>query len=652
MNTILIITASRFKKMNKGILLLLACFICIGFASAQVTTYPVGDNAVIKNFLHLNPSYSFQDYNKHKYSKKDSLSLPFFDDFFTSRIYPDSSKWLNNQVYVNNGFGKYPPTYNVATFDALASDGFPYNNTINKDYSSPGDSLISQPINLLKNPISIPYTVADSIMLSFYYQPNGNGYHLNKEDSLFVYFKAKNGLWFKVWGVAGQANSEDFKHVILPITDVNYLHGNFQFMFTTYTRQVANANHWNIDYVLLDEDRKKNEDFYYDYAIQSVPASLLKNYASMPYSHFIVNQASQMEDKVYFRISSVYNIGLNIETTARDSFNGVEIYYKNETAANNLLPFSSKERFLDIYNIPSLSGTSPLIINRSVSIKEGGTLENENKVNDKLLSSQVFDDYYAYDDGTAERGFGFDQNINPTNIEGQIAYGFDITKKDTLYAISTFFNQAVFDVSSRRFKYRIWKSLEGVNNASSDELIYESELENPVYSTQNGKRTFHNHYLDTTLVIEPGRYYIGWWQQEMYNLNVGWDMNNGNIRDPEKPNPNLYYKAIGNWSNQDLPNGTLMMRPHVGTRKDLNASIYTPRIEDKISLYPNPASSTVHLGKEYKTAQLISMNGQIIWQDAKVDTIDVSGISSGIYYVKLLNEKGEQFTAKLVIIAP
>ena len=46
------------------------------------------------------------------------------------------------------------------------------------------------------------------------------------------------------------------------------------------------------------------------------------------------------------------------------------------------------------------------------------------------------------------------------------------------------------------------------------------------------------------------------------------------------------------------------------------------------------------------------MNGQIIWQDAKVDTIDVSGISSGIYYVKLLNEKGEQFTAKLVIIAP
>jgi hypothetical protein len=153
-------------------------------------------------------------------------------------------------------------------------------------------------------------------------------------------------------------------------------------------------------------------------------------------------------------------------------------------------------------------------------------------------------------------------------------------------------------------------------------------------------------------VIEPGRYYIGWWQQEMYNLNVGWDMNYGNIRDPEKPNPNLYYKAIGNWSNQDLPNGTLMMRPHVGTRKDLNASIYTPRIEDKISLYPNPASSTVHLGKEYKTAQLISMNGQIIWQDAKVDTIDVSGISSGIYYVKLLNEKGEQFTAKLVIIAP
>jgi hypothetical protein len=83
MNTILTIAAIRFKKMNKGILLIIACFLCVASASAQVTTYPVGDNAIIKIFLHNNPNYSFQDHNKHKYGKKDSVSLPFFDDFFT-----------------------------------------------------------------------------------------------------------------------------------------------------------------------------------------------------------------------------------------------------------------------------------------------------------------------------------------------------------------------------------------------------------------------------------------------------------------------------------------------------------------------------------------------------------------------------------------
>jgi hypothetical protein len=652
MHTILTKRFFRFEIMNRFLLLYSLSIIITAHSLAQVTTYPVGDNAVIKNFLNDHPNYSFQNSSKHKYERIDSLSLPFFDDFFTSRIYPDSTKWLNNQVYINNGFGKYPPSYNVATFDALAPDGFPYNNTINKDYSGPGDSLISQPINLLTNDLSMPYTLSDSIMLSFYYQPNGNGYHLNNEDSLYVYFKARNGLWFKVWSVGGQFNSTDFAHVIIPITDANYLHGNFQFMFTTFTRQVGNANHWNIDYVLLDQDRKVNVDYYYDYAIQQDPASLLKNYASMPYDHFTINQASQMQDKVYFRISSVYNEGLNIETTARDSFNGSQIYYENETAANNLLAYSSKERFLNIYTIPALPGNDPIVINRSVSIKEGGTLENENKENDKLLSKQIFHDYYAYDDGTAERGFGFDQNTNPTNIEGQIAYGFDIAKKDTLYAISTFFNQAVFDVSGRRFTYRIWKALGGVNGAANDDLIYESELELPVYSSQNGMRTFHSHYLDTTLVVEPGRYYIGWWQQSIYNLNVGWDMNFGNTRDPDKPNFNLYYKAIGDWTNQGLPNGTLMMRPHLGSQRDMNASIHTPKSENKINVFPNPTSSVVSFGKKYELAQLINLSGQVILEASEADYMNVSAVISGIYYVKLWNAKGEQFTAKLVIIAP
>ena len=58
-----------------------------------------------------------------------------------------------------------------------------------------------------------------------------------------------------------------------------------------------------------------------------------------------------------------------------------------------------------------------------IEVRENG-LANDYKLNDSILFTQEFADFYAYDDGTAEQGFGFDQNTNPSNIEGQIAYGF------------------------------------------------------------------------------------------------------------------------------------------------------------------------------------------------------------------------------------
>ena len=267
----------------------------------QVLTYPIKNNQSIHHFLKENPNYSFQSNLKFKFGKKDTLELPFFDDFSESNLYPDSLRWLNNQVYVNNHFPFRPPTINVATFDGLDSKGSPYNKTINKDFSGPGDSLISQPINL-KDSAGSFYAISDSMVFSFFYQPNGLGYHLNGEDSLKLWFKAANNLWINVWSVGGQAGTDEFKHVSIPILDVNYLHKGFQFMFTTYTRQVGNANQWHIDYILLDKDRSSIDDSYNDYAIQNVPSPLLRSFTQMPYPHF--NLQSDYSD-CRFRISKV-----------------------------------------------------------------------------------------------------------------------------------------------------------------------------------------------------------------------------------------------------------------------------------------------------------------------------------------------------------
>ena len=631
--------------------------LCIGtclmayFAQAQVTTYPLSDNSVITNFELDHPNYQWKPISRNKFGKKDTVTLPFFDDFSTSSIYPDSSKWFNNQVFINNQFPIYPPTLNVATFDVLDASGTPYNNTINKDYKAAGDSLISQPINLLTDTFGTPYSLADSIMFSFFFQPNGYGYHLNGEDSIRLFFKADNNLWFQVWSAGGVATSKDFEHVLIPLLNPNYLHADFQFMFTTYTRQVGNANHWHIDYVLLDKDRKQNEDYYNDYAIQTTPTSLLKDYNSMPYEHFMVNPSSHMMDSVYVSVSNLYNLAKNIQISHKATYNSATLVSTSPAAnSNNVLAQDKAERRLAMYSIAGLVGSDPIVINRTISIQESG-VQNDFVDNDKIEVQQTFHDYYAYDDGTPERGFGFDQNTNPSNIEGEIAYKFILEKEDTLYAIGTFFNQGVFDVSGRRFTYRIWKSLAGIDGSSVDSLIYVSGELTPDYNDENGRRAFSAHMLDTTLLLSPGKYYIGWHQKTIYNLNVGWDMNFGNRRNPNAKNPNIYYKIFGTWSNADLPNGTMMMRPHFGKKRELYASLKEVKKDNSLKLYPNHASSKVFLAQEYSTVEVIDGSGQIVLQKTDTDQLDVSNLSNGIYFVMASNNRGELFRSKLCIFA-
>ncbi|MEY2924789.1 MAG: hypothetical protein RLZZ337_1337, partial [Bacteroidota bacterium] len=461
---------NRLKLLS--IVLTISSFYCVVY-SQVVTTFPIEQNKKIQQFLADNPDYSWNNTPKSKWGNKDTLTLPFFDDFSTSSIYPDSSKWLNNQVYINNQFPVFPPTLNVATFDVLSAEGRPYNGTINKDYNSAGDSLISQPINL-KDSAGIAYNLSDSIMLSFFYQPNGYGYHLTGEDSIRLFFKADNNTWIQVWSAGGTETSQPFQHVIIPLKNINFLHEDFQFMFTTYTRQVGNANQWHIDYVYLDNRRSSLVDYYNDYAIQTTPSPLIKNYTQMPYSHFAINPSSHIVDSVFTYVSNLYNIDKNIEIRQEADFKGNSLVTTSFSAnANNVVAQSNAERRLAGFALNGLDNELPVVINYKVEIRERG-VQNDFRENDFIEHEQVFSDYYAYDDGSAERGFGFDQNTNPSNIEGAIALKFNVLKKDTLYAIGTYFNEAVYDVSTTRFQYRIWSSLNGVDGATEDALIYSS----------------------------------------------------------------------------------------------------------------------------------------------------------------------------------
>ena len=101
-----------------------------------------------------------------------TVRLPFVDDFSNYTGYPDARLWEDNLGYVNTGFAVYPPTIGVVTLDALNEYGQVYSHAESSPF--PADTLTSNPIRLDSNfQQHRQMMVADSLYLSFYYQPAG-----------------------------------------------------------------------------------------------------------------------------------------------------------------------------------------------------------------------------------------------------------------------------------------------------------------------------------------------------------------------------------------------------------------------------------------------------------------------------------------------
>ncbi|HRP59618.1 MAG TPA: hypothetical protein PK833_04935, partial [Vicingus sp.] len=63
-----------------------------------------------------------------------------------------------------------------------------------------------------------------------------------------------------------------------------------------------------------------------------------------------------------------------------------------------------------------------------------GAVTDFNIKNDTVVSYQVFSNYYSYDDGSAEAGYGIE------GVGAKLANQFTIKKSDTLVGIRIYFN--------------------------------------------------------------------------------------------------------------------------------------------------------------------------------------------------------------------
>ncbi len=510
--------------------------------------------------------------------------------YFVASLPEDSAYiWTDANAYRNNTFAINPITIGVATFDGINQNGYPY------DWSSPSaygvaDVLTSKPINLGTKNGGGTYSAADSIYFSFLYQTKGVGEVPEYQDSLVLEFWSPVfAQWESVWHKGGFPQ-EDFKIAMIPITDSRYLADGFKFRFKNYGTLTGSLDHWHIDYVILDDFRTHDDTLMNDWAFQLPAPSLIKNYTSMPWPHYETAPYNLMKTTTSV---TTYN-SLNQPKIILPS--GIDLFYKGTLVDN--IPYvnsagnvSGLSSFDMDYNISSTFFFDTILADTCAVFDLEYTLNTNTtperlKVNDTLRAKQVFENYYAYDDGTAEAAYGLVSN------GAELAYKFTLPNgiQDTLRAVKMYFVSSVNDVSSNLFFLQVWDD----NGGQPGNLIYTTDDDyTPVTYTPHydiGNNVFYEYILPQKLVIS-GTYYVGWKQSSADRLNIGFDKN---ILNQSK----IFYNVGSGWSNTSYQ-GSLMIRPVFTSKKDYLVNVIEHKTVNSVKVYPNPTNGILNIETEF-----------------------------------------------------
>lgn len=571
-------------------------------------------------------------------SNKALLTLPFFDDFSQENIYPDGNLWQDINVHINKNFADNPITYGVATFEGLDSTGYPYN-FANPNSWGPADTLTSHPIDLT--------TVIDSVYLSFYYQARGMGNKPETKDSLRLeFFRKSDSTWVRKWGVKG-SDLTPFTRVMVPV-DTSFQNDEFQFRFMNWATLSANADHWNLDYIYLDENRNYLDTVVSDVSFITNHQTMLTEFMAMPWSHYKTDTISFMAEKIdatyknndntnhavfyEYQVWDDNGAGPVIETyppgtsnfnvPAQSIFPNPSLFVYDNTTSQNFFYFPPDTSKTKVFQIKNYFDLNPFI--------------DDHPENDTVNFYQVFGSYYAYDDGSAEIGYGVQ------GIGSKLAHEFNIKKNDTLTAFQIYFNPMQDNHSGETFRMKVWSSLNPEVEVYTQTV---SQFTSPIYSNTND---FLNYPLNDPVYLTAGTYYFGWEKISAPYLNVGWDLNTNN-------KTKVHFNSVGVWQNASF-DGTLMLRPVFGYESDPAVSIEEQVSENEVDLYPNPANNTIYfstpINKNY-TIEFIDLSGKILLvTESNLNThLNINNIANGVYIVRFTEQNSNTTTHKKVVIS-
>ncbi len=562
------------------------------------------------------------------YSLVDSLNEGSFDSLFVDTIANDSVEfgvvapyknlWLNNLVNLNSNYALNMPSIGVATFDAVDHYGFLYAQGSTAPFSA--DSLTSKFINLSNS---------SQVYLSFMIQPGGIGDEPESQDELQLMFKDSSGIWNQVWSSNEESEllNDNFSTVFIPVLGSNLLHSSFQFMFVNLASLSSvgdgwkgNADQWHLDYVVLDKNRSNEDDYIQDVSFSSIPASLINGYHSVPWNHYKNQTASTKTTssaQVHNKTKSTVNN--NYQTTISE--NNIPIF-QDPTGSSANLSAGSKKDF--VQNLGGFTFSSSEKSEVSFEVRHSLTHDITGDLvssNDTVRVIQEFSQYYAYDDGSAEAGYG----INSFN--GQFAMKYEVwPTSEALTAIDVYFNNTL---TQENFNIPIQLKIWSNNNGIPGEVLAETVSRFPL--TSDSLNVFLSYKLPNPINVS-GSVFVGWKQLSDNLLNIGLDRNTNS---QEK----MFYHINNVWKSSSIQ-GTVMIRPRFGTHSFLKTNDGSSKT---VSFYPNPVSNQLRIKNYPSGAQVKVYNlyGQLVLT-AFTHLIEMSHLTPSSYLVVIEQEDGKK----------
>ena len=532
----------------------------------------------------------------------------------------DPSKiWIDDFACHNYRYAVNPKSLGVVTFDGVSNTGYPYEWGAIDTYGD-ADVLTSKPINLAGK---------ENIYLSFLYQAKGLGNAPEAMDSLCLdMYSVSLDKWFlSVWSVDGNEPVDEWHTVHVEIGQTSLVEDGFQFRFRNKATLTGVLDHWHIDYVNLRDNSTEADTIIDDVAIMEPVESFLIDYTAVPWDHYknLSNPNSVMKSTEPMRVSNNHTTN-KLRTNGGMLFNGTP-YVLGVTTPNwgvDENPYNVGVNSQSIVFPQTFPGDTMASFDVKINVSTSST--NIYEVNDTTYFTQYFKNYYAYDDGSAENGYGLQNN------NALLAYKFDAYEADTLKGVLMKFIPTNTNVTNEIFLLTIW----GDNNGEPGEIIYQDDFFDPHFPIYSGKKKSYKYYTfnNDQSVVVPETFYVGWEQINNTSLYVGMDMNNDN-------SDKIFYNIGANWVNTSFA-ASLIIRPVFSTRLNSTLTTNELKMDIDISIYPNPTQELITISglSSNQKIELRDLSGRIMITSTE-KTINLNSFANGVYIISVYNSNNQ-----------